>query len=522
MYIFSSGGMLCKHFLKIPKSTSIFVQRCPQKERSVACWSNVLVDVSECKVRTFSNCTVPSLENKIRFLSSTNNSWSRMSTFVSKPTLTPKLRLADYDCIGFDLDNTLCEYHISSNVEMEYNLLVKFLVEEKGYSSDHLLQPLDNTSHDFLQKGLIIDFAHGNILKVGENGLICKASHGTKPMTVAEVVNTYGSDRKWEVTNDFCKNTLAAWEGPLSERMRPLCDYFDMPASLAFARIIDSLDQKLGRPADLYNVWPDVKAGLVSMYFREHFNKNVGYFKELKSNPQKFIKKCDPAVVDWLKSIKDSKITFLITGSNCDFASMTAETCLGKNWRSLFDVVVCFARKPGFFTGCRPFIDLNGFEETDPVNGDSLELGKIYSQGNWQELYQLFGRHSGKKEPKCLYFGDNLIQDVYAPSEYTKCETVAVVEELSVECIEKHTNLPSELFLASKFWGSYFFDDQEQMNTVWGGVVQNYSKVCIPNISTIAEYSMNHAFSTFHKTSADGFFPANPATIKIKKKASTA
>uniref|UniRef100_A0A1B6LFR7 5'-nucleotidase domain-containing protein 1 n=1 Tax=Graphocephala atropunctata TaxID=36148 RepID=A0A1B6LFR7_9HEMI len=516
MQFFSSGRILNNS--KISRSTLVNVNRCSDNIRVWLGYPISIVGIPKWFNRTFSSFHVKNVGNVNSLVCFKKTSQLMMSTFVSKPTLSPQLRLGEYDCIGFDLDNTLCEYNISSNVGMEYSILAKFLVEEKGYDPHHLLQPLDSTSHDFIQKGLVIDFAHGNLLKIGENGLICRASHGTKAMTLTDIVNTYGSERRWEVTSEFCKNMIIAWEGPLSERMRALFDYFDMPASLAFARIIDSLDQKLGQPADIYNVWPDVKAGLCYMYSRENFKKNEGYFKEMRSNPQKFIKKCNPALMDWLKSIKESKVTFLITGSNCDFASMTAETCLGKNWRSLFDVVVCFARKPGFFTGCRPFIELNGLEETNPIDGNALKFGEMYSQGNWQELYQLFGRNIGKKEPRCLYFGDNLIQDVYAPSEYTKCDTVAVVEELSVESSDKYVGHPSEAFLTSHFWGSFFFDDQEKMNTVWGGIVKRYSKLCIPNLSAIADHSVNYEFSTFCKGPTDGYFPTYPATIDSKTK----
>lgn len=430
---------------------------------------------------------------------------TKMSQFETKESNQSSLiRLGDYECIGFDLDNTLCEYNIFSSVQMEYNVLAKFLVNEKGYDPI-LLNPLDTHSIDFLQKGLIIDFAGGNILKISDNGIILKASHGTKPLTEEEIVTIYGTDKKWHVTSEFIKNLLVAWDGPLSEQMRALLDYFDMPASLAFARIVDSLDNKIGETVDMSNVWVDVKDGLVNMYKREHFVDGKGdYFQEIKDNPHNYIKKCDPQVVELLKKIKESKLTFLITGSNCDFASLTAETCLGKNWRSLFDIIVCYARKPGFFTGCRPFVKLENFKETDIVDGNDLQLGEMYSQGNWQELFQLFARNVNKKQPRCLYFGDNLIQDIYTPSEYTKCDTIAVVEELTVESKDishgytKTDN--SEKILESRFWGSYFYDNKEQLNTIWGSVIKNNAKVCVPSLSVLAQYSsLNNEWSTLLK-----------------------
>lgn len=425
-------------------------------------------------------------------------------------TNNPLLRLGNYDCIGFDLDNTLCEYNISLSVEMEYNLLAKYLVKEKGYDPDFLLKPLDSSSLDFLQKGLLVDFDRGNLLKMAENGLILKASHGTTFLLDREIMEIYGEDRKWEVAGELCNNMLDAYNGPPSDKMRALLDYFDVPASLAFARIVDSLDNSiLSKPTTgIYNIWPDVLAGLEYMYRKESFTRTEeSFFQHIRSNPSMFIHKCRPAVIEWLKKIKESKIvTFLITGSNFDFASLTAETCLGKDWQDLFDIGVFYARKPGFFYGCRPFIKLDGLKETSPVDGRDIELGNMYSQGNWQELYQLFSKKLNKKEPKCLYFGDNLIQDVFTPSAYSKCDTVAIVEELMVEDTTVGLCDRNKL-LVSESWGSYFFDEKLHLNTVWSKVIDNHSKMCIPSLTVLAQYSLDQEFKTFQSGPLDGYFP---------------
>lgn len=72
-------------------------------------------------------------------------------------------------------------------IEMEYRVLSHFLVTEKGHSSKHLKRPMQENI-DFLHKGLIIDFARGNILKLAYDGYISKACHGTKPLSDDEIV----------------------------------------------------------------------------------------------------------------------------------------------------------------------------------------------------------------------------------------------------------------------------------------------------------------------------------------------
>lgn len=61
--------------------------------------------------------------------------------------------LDDYDAIGFDLDNTLATYNLKNLLEMEYNCLAEYLVEEKGYKEEVLMKPFNEKSTDFIQRG---------------------------------------------------------------------------------------------------------------------------------------------------------------------------------------------------------------------------------------------------------------------------------------------------------------------------------------------------------------------------------
>lgn len=185
-------------------------------------------------------------------------------------TGTDTFRISDYDVIGFDLDNTLLRYKVSAMVKLEYECLANYLVNVKGYPAKHLRKPLEEDL-DFVQKGLIIDLARGNVLKVSADGFIRRASHGTRFMDDEELCSIYGADRKWDVVVNYAKDMLLTWNGPLAESMRSLLDYFDMPASLVFARCVDSLDEEgLARKGE-YGHWADILDGIYSLYSREHF-----------------------------------------------------------------------------------------------------------------------------------------------------------------------------------------------------------------------------------------------------------
>ncbi|XP_058455749.1 5'-nucleotidase domain-containing protein 1 [Malaya genurostris] len=411
-------------------------------------------------------------------------------------TGTDMFRFADYDCVGFDLDNTLLRYQIGNMIELEYDIMSKFLVEERGYSGKYLLQPLDV---DFLQKGLLIDFQRGNILKIGPDGTIHQATHGTKKMAEAEIIAYYGKEKRWSVTTEYCENMLVAWNGPLSEKIRTVLDYFDICSTMLFGRIVDTLDEEAHQRLGQYNVWPDVLDALVNMYSREHFGRNVGgYFKALKQNPDKYLQKASPQLIAWLRELKHTKTTYLITGSHIDFANFTASYALGPDWPELFDVVVGFAKKPGFFIGAKPFIGLDGATETDPLTPSQLERNHFYSQGNWRDLTVLLQRLSHKQNPRYLYIGDNLIQDVYTPSKFTKTDTVAVVEELTAEEEEEaqSSSHPDAAYLRSRFWGSYFMassNPRQEEPSLWADLIQRYARICVPNMDVVAQYPVDHA-----------------------------
>lgn len=416
-------------------------------------------------------------ENSYRNLSSKKDIFSENCQHFS---------LSDYDCIGFDLDNTICEYKIDSLAQMEYEVLSKFLVEKKGYDENYLYAPLDSEAVDFFQRGLILDLKKGNILKLNENGVIIKASHGSKFLSEDSVKTIYGSSKTCELSENILNNLTLAWQEPFKQNYRLLLDYFDLPASLGFARAVDSRES--GGNDDYPAVGQDLLSALIYMYSRDHFKTGESeFFRRVKANPQNYINKCSDKVIHWLKELRKNKKIFLVTGSNIDNASFTASNCLGDGWKDLFDIVICYACKPGFFEMDRPFFSLNGLNEGNELKKHNMKLGNAYSQGNWKDLYTVLCNNSSKKS-RCLYIGDNFVEDVYAPRRNILCDTVAVSEELSAEgfCGNNH---PSGNYIRSKKWGSCFIESGSL--TLWGSVIDNYAKICIPSLNYLANFEIH-------------------------------
>ena len=80
-------------------------------------------------------------------------------------------------------------------IRLEYDLLSEFLVTKKGYDPAIRSRPFD-ADRAFVCKGLTLDCEKGNLLRLGYDGFILNASHGTKPMTDAEIEKVYGRCRK--------------------------------------------------------------------------------------------------------------------------------------------------------------------------------------------------------------------------------------------------------------------------------------------------------------------------------------
>ena len=124
----------------------------------------------------------------------------------------------NYDSVGFDLDNTVVRYHVKNMIYHEYEVLSEFLID-KGYSKDYLTRPIDDGA-DFMQKGLILDFERGNLLRVCPDGNIQSGSHGSTFLTHDAIVGIYGESKRWEVTDEYCKDMLVAWNGTMADQVR--------------------------------------------------------------------------------------------------------------------------------------------------------------------------------------------------------------------------------------------------------------------------------------------------------------
>ncbi|XP_064505788.1 5'-nucleotidase domain-containing protein 1 isoform X2 [Pseudopipra pipra] len=384
--------------------------------------------------------------------------------------------LADCDVVGFDLDHTLCRYHLPQSARLIYDSFAKYLVTEKGYDEDLLILAPD--SLDFCCKGLVLDIEEGNFVKLAEDGTVLRASHGTKSMTFEEILEIYGR-REWKHFNTV--------------------------------------------------------SGMVS-----RTEDCGTYFPEVKNHPDKYLQRCPESVKKWLKQLKNAgKILLLITSSHSDYCRLLCEHVLGNDFEEYFDILITNALKPGFFSHTpnqRPFRTLENDEEQEALL--SLDKPGWYSQGNSIQLFDLLKKMTGKLDPKVVYFGDSMHSDIFPARHYSNWETVFILEELlgdkvtvpakaESEPLEKKGKYEGDQlkapYFVSKQWGSFFMDRvpglenaEETLVHTWScKCISTYSTIAIPSLEAIADLPLDYRFTRFSSNSSAtaGYYPSPPRAL---------
>ncbi|TNN85374.1 5'-nucleotidase domain-containing protein 1 [Liparis tanakae] len=237
--------------------------------------------------------------------------------------------LSDSDVIGFDLDHTLCRYHLKETSRVERRrrtftslnrvmlherdcselqaitdgfrdtegpnpklmfdsqpirmawfirpaLHLSFLLSHLIYESfarylvehkgyDKDLLNLTPATWDFCFKGLVVDLEDGNLVKLAEDGTVLRATHGTNDLSTEDIIKHYGPKREWKHFNSL--NTSFT----RSAKYYFYDNYFDLPGALLCGRVVDML-RKRGNEVNS-DFWKDMVAAI------DH-NYNTAAFKD--------------------------------------------------------------------------------------------------------------------------------------------------------------------------------------------------------------------------------------------------
>lgn len=323
------------------------------------------------------------------------------------------LNLRSVQAIGYDMDYTLIHYRVD-DWETESFEHARELLGSRGWPVDDLVFEPD----EFLQ-GLVIDVHLGNLVKATRFGYVIAARHGDHWLSFEEIRADYAGDfvdlddRRWVFLNTM----------------------FSLSEAALFQQLVDRLDA--GQAPGVYD-YEDLHRAVRAAIDDSHA---IGELKAtIKADPERFVVR-DPGVAQTLLDQRAAgKTLLLVTNSEWSYTNammswyfeglLPVDQVPDGSWRSLFDIVVVSASKPGFFEGRN-----QAFRVVDPDTGALMphrgpyEVGEVYHGGTAAMVEETLGLAGDQ----ILYVGDHLFGDVHASKATLRWRTALILSELEDE-----------------------------------------------------------------------------------------
>jgi HAD superfamily 5'-nucleotidase-like hydrolase len=333
------------------------------------------------------------------------------------------LNLRAIRAVGYDMDYTLVDYHAAEWERRAYeHVRANFL--KLGW-------PVAELAFDPQQviRGLVIDVETGNLVKANRFGFVRRATHGTRLLSYDELRHTYGrtmvdlAEPRWV----FLNTLFSLSEGCIYAQLVDLLDRDALPGRIGYRELYQLVKENLDRA----HVEGQLKA-------------------EVTADPARYVAIDAETPLTLLDQKHAGKKLLLITNSDWAYTktmmSLAFDPLLpdGTGWRSLFDLVVVSARKPDFFTGQAPFLEVatpDGMLR--PVAGE-LQPGHAYFGGSAVALERALGL-SGDE---ILYVGDHMFGDVHVTKRVLRWRTALILRELEAEVEAIQAFAPIEAVLA--------------------------------------------------------------------------
>ena len=321
------------------------------------------------------------------------------------------LRMDRIRFIGFDMDYTLARYDVALE-HLQAEMVLERMHQEYGYPAAILGARYDP---DFAIRGLTVDTAHGNVLKMDSHRFVGRVWHGPGPLDADLRRATY-TNRKISPASPACVMVDTLFSLPEISLYSQLVAYFDELAE--------------GHPRPTYEkLWLDLREAMDSLH-------RDGTLKaKLRADLGRFVAP-DPDLPETLHRFRSAgKKLFVLTNSEPEYTHAVMSHLLDgvytgyATWQDYFDFVITSARKPLFFASDEPFlaVDVEGAVLDEPVM--ALRRGALVSGGNFVELARL----TGMLGEEVLYVGDHIYGDILRSKIHTHWRTAMIVQEMQKE-----------------------------------------------------------------------------------------
>jgi HAD superfamily 5'-nucleotidase-like hydrolase len=314
------------------------------------------------------------------------------------------LRMGSIEAIGFDMDHTLAVYNTDNFNHLSFVMAIEALIRDKGYPEE-----IRSTAWEpeAAIRGLVVDKRLGNLLKIDAYNHVTRARHGRKFLDKEERRRRYprGGIRLG------------------SRRYRVFDTLFDLPEGCLYAALVDLKEASpQAIKADFHTLYEDIRAAVDTLHadgsLKARITADLGAY---------FLK--DTNLVPTLRKYQQAgKKLFLLTNSEESYTAAVMDHLVGGSngsWEELFDLVVCYSGKPGFFLSRGPGKTVaRGSNPLMPnhkghcyVGGDSFFLEKKL----------------GSSGDEILYFGDHTYGDILRSKKSVGWRTAMIVPEVEQE-----------------------------------------------------------------------------------------
>jgi HAD superfamily 5'-nucleotidase-like hydrolase len=307
-----------------------------------------------------------------------------------------RLALADIAAIGFDMDYTLCRY-LPEMAVLATELAIERLVR-RGYPEalrDVRFDPTWGT------RGLVIDCAKGNVVKMDAHRHVARVWHGLKAIDDEVRREVYHADPprlsgdRWAMTDTL----------------------FSTPESYLYCHLIEALERDAGGPLDSHEtrrLYADIR------YCIDLVHRDDSLKSRVRDDMDRYIER-DPHLAVALHRLRSAgKTLFLLTNSSLDYTESVMSHLLDTQiegygrWQDYFECIWVTARKPHFFDN----------------RDEPLQIGdKVFEQGGRRHLE----RNLGVDGDRILYVGDHIYGDVLKSRSTTGWRTALILPELESE-----------------------------------------------------------------------------------------
>jgi len=300
------------------------------------------------------------------------------------------------DVICVDLDFTLVRYRQPAFTELQYLSMARGMVE-MGYSAQLLEREWVDRALEFTQNGLVADLRRGNVVSLGKGSEVKGCYYGFQRKSEAEVREMYGDPPLFPITVSPYRVPNLYWI---------FLTHFATAESALYQACTHSLALGLTPLKSLATLEADLYLCACQRFFP---TCPYSFIPALYQHPEMYLEK-EQTLGELVRTL--GKPVVIVTNSHEEHANALCSYAFGQEWRSLFEMVVLGAGKPGYFG--------KGSQGTRTESG--LGVGGSYKD--------LEARFPGKT---FTYIGDHFVNDVYAPNTALNWPSIALIPELETE-----------------------------------------------------------------------------------------